>query len=109
MCSCWPAGQSSTPTSPRQGTRDEQGQFCGKSHADDPLPASIFTVLRRLRGSEPMSDTVTAARANSITVPCAGARDSLQPVREMFLAERIGSLGWRCDEGCGALADVADC
>ncbi|MDE0495806.1 MAG: hypothetical protein OXH86_00495, partial [Acidimicrobiaceae bacterium] len=25
-----------------------QGQFCGKSHADDPLPANIFTVLRRL-------------------------------------------------------------
>ncbi|MYA83430.1 MAG: hypothetical protein F4155_06885 [Acidimicrobiales bacterium] len=41
-----PRNESSTPTSPRQGTHDEQGQFCGKSHADDPLPANIFTGLR---------------------------------------------------------------
>lgn len=32
--------------------RDEQGQFCRKSHADSPLPADIFTVLRRLQGLE---------------------------------------------------------
>ncbi len=39
-----PRSRPATSTRPRQGTHNAQGQFCGKSDADGPLPAHIFTV-----------------------------------------------------------------
>ena len=39
-----PRSEPPTPTSPEQGTHNTQGHFDGKSDADGPLPAHIFTV-----------------------------------------------------------------
>lgn len=60
-----------------------------------------------------MRDIPTEVRLGpdeGLPVPCAATFDGLQPIRRVFLTERVGTLGAdRRHELCSALFALADC
>jgi mRNA interferase MazF len=44
-----------------------------------------------------------------LPAPCVASFDNLQPIRQSFLTERVGTIGPRRTEICRALAALADC
>jgi mRNA interferase MazF len=46
---------------------------------------------------------------DGLGIECAASFDNLQPILRSALTERVGTLGTRTQEICGALSALADC
>jgi len=98
-----------------------QGEVWWAQAADKRRPVLVVTrseIIERLDGIviAPVTRTVRAipteiplGEDEGLAVPCAASFDNLQRVRRGALKARIGDLGSRRAEICGALRAVADC
>jgi mRNA interferase MazF len=66
----------------------------------------VAQVTRRVRH---LPTQVPLDEAAGLSGPCAASFDNLQPIRQAFLAERVGSLAGTRSAICLALSALADC
>ena len=67
----------------------------------------VAPVTRTVRG---IPTEVPLGAGEGLPAACAAAFDNLQPIRRLFLSERVGRLGGdRRPELCRALSALADC
>ncbi len=66
----------------------------------------VAPVTRTVR---PIPTHLPVGMTEGLPTESAASFDNLQPLRRSFLTERIGSLGPRSHEICGALSALADC
>ena len=66
----------------------------------------VAPVTRRVRH---IPTEVALDRDAGLAGPCAAAFDNLQPIRQAFLTERVGSLAGARPAICRALSALADC
>ena len=66
----------------------------------------VAPVTRTVRG---IPTEVPLGRDEGLLEPCAASFDNLGPVRKAWLTRRMGALGPRGHEICGALAALSDC
>ncbi len=74
------------------------------------IPVLTWVVVAPVTRTVRAIPTEVALNAEEgLPAPCAASFDNLQPLRKTFLTTRIGDLGPRRAEICGALASLADC
>ncbi len=66
----------------------------------------VAPVTRTVRG---IPTEIPLGRDEGLPEPCAASFDNLRPVRKAWLTRRMGDLGPRSHEICGALAAMSDC
>ena len=66
----------------------------------------VAPVTRTVRG---IPTEIPLGRDEGLREPCAAPFDNLRPVRKAWLTRRMGALGSRSHEICGALAALSDC
>ena len=66
----------------------------------------VAPVTRTVRG---IPTEIPLGRDEGLPEPCAASFDNLRPVRKAWLTRRMGDLGPRSHEICGALAALSDC
>lgn len=66
----------------------------------------VAPVTRTVRG---IPTEVPLGRDEGLLEPCAASFDNLRPVRKVWLTRRMGALGSRSHEICGALAALSNC
>ena len=66
----------------------------------------VAPVTRTVRG---IPTEIPLGRDEGLFEPCAASFDNLRPVRKAWLTRRMGDLGPRSHEICGALAALSDC
>lgn len=66
----------------------------------------IAPVTRTVRG---IPTEIPLGTDEGLSAACAASFDNLRPVRKAWLTRRMGTLGPRSHEICGALAAMSDC
>lgn len=66
----------------------------------------VAPVTRTVRG---IPTEIPLGRDEGLLEPCAASFDNLRPVRKGWLTRRMGALGSRSHEICGALTALSDC
>jgi mRNA interferase MazF len=66
----------------------------------------VAPISRTVRG---IPTEIHLTQDEGLDVECAASFDNLQPVLRSALTERVGALGVRSEEICGALRALADC
>ncbi|MGH8936535.1 MAG: type II toxin-antitoxin system PemK/MazF family toxin [Acidimicrobiia bacterium] len=66
----------------------------------------VAPVTRTIRG---IPTEIALDAEQGMSMPCAASFDNLQPLRKVFLTERIGSLQHPRAEICRKLGALADC
>ncbi len=66
----------------------------------------VAPVTRTLRG---IPTEIALGQDEGLPESCAASFDNLRPVRKVWLTRRMGALGSRSHEICGALAALSDC
>ena len=66
----------------------------------------IAPVTRTVRG---IPTEIPLGTDEGLSAVCAASFDNLRPVRKAWLTRRMGTLGPRSHEICGALAAMSDC
>ncbi len=102
-------------TLPRQGeiwwaeTEDKRRPVLVVTRSEAVEVLSGIVVAPVTRTVREIPTEIPLGQHDGLSVECAASFDNLQRVRLSALVERLGSLGPRRDEICGALRALADC
>ncbi len=78
-----------------------------RSEAVEVLTGIVIAPISRTVRSIPTE--IHLSQDEGLGIECAASFDNLQPILRSALTERVGALGPRREEICGALRALADC